>query len=156
MLEHGAPEALRRDFKKRFLLHDIRLVPLEWAMRSFRKRSLDPTVRPAPRQRRQGRNGTTIWISPSLERPIEGPTTWCYRDGSTPLSRQEKWLISLATVFRRTTQRDDRLTATPAMILEELSVGVSEQIGERASGQFKRLWNEMIDYHRFLVEIHNE
>lgn len=153
-LSQGGQEELRTEFNKRSILQDVWMVPLEWALASFRKRSTDPSANIDRRQRRR-QNDTTLWISPSVDQELEGPVVWGWREGGVLLSRRERWLIRLALRFRRMVPKDDKITTTPATILEELAEEVVAQADARALVGFRRSLDEMVRYHRFLIEIHD-
>jgi hypothetical protein len=142
------------DFKRQSTLRDVRSRLLGEALRRWWQRVEENRPDPSQQQRgtRLGRE-VTLALTPSFGREFERTTTWCRRSGGLPLDRWERWLIRRSFKFRKAS-RTDRDLPTPANFLEELADKVISQIDRLATTGFKVALDEMIRYHRFLLEVY--
>ena len=142
------------EFKHRSTLWDVRSRLLSIALRHWWRRTVKS---PGYQSRRRptfllGR-GISLALTPSFGREFEGATEWCRRTGGLPLTFWELWLIRRGFIFRKV-RPPARDLPSPANFMEELADKVVGQIDRLASTGFKVALDEMIRYHRFLLEVY--
>jgi hypothetical protein len=117
-------------------------------------RRTDEARRRQPQQRasRLGREIALV-LTPHFGREFEGSVTWCRRRGGAPLTRWERWLIRRSFVFRNVTGLSRDLPM-PANFIEELADKVIGQIDRLAITGFKSALDELVRYHKFLLEVY--
>lgn len=152
LLTNGDVE-LRTKFPVASVLHDVWLRPLGFVLRSWWQRSELTLPRP---HRQSVFRAPDAWLSlePSFDGRFEGEVAWCRRKGGVALQSWERWVIRQCYRFRAAKDRRDTLP-TPSNFLEELADRVISQIERNAITSFKSAFDELIRFHRFLLEAHN-
>jgi hypothetical protein len=139
-------------FTHRSALEDVWLRPLRFVLRRWAERS--ERGRTEPPNLRNSLLGTDIRlaITLSFDSRMEGLTEWCLRRRGVPLQRWEKYVIRQCFRFRRVGNDEDDLP-TPGMFLEELADKIIGQVDRSAITGFKGAMDELIRYHRFLLDV---
>jgi hypothetical protein len=133
-------------------LIDVRLRPLQWALARWRKRV---------RQRPQGRGqfGELPWpdnltVTPNFDGVLDGQCDLVLRRGDVPLTGFEKCVIRRCFRFAPVSSRADDLP-TPDNFMEQLVDKLVRQIEQTAATGFRAALDEVIRYHRFILETQN-
>ena len=133
-------------------LVDVRLKPLQWALRRWQKRA---RMRP----QHQKRFGEPIWdgqltILTNFDYTLEGRQEWVSRHGGVPLTRCEKWIIRRSFCFEHTLERETD-KPTPEDFMEQLVDKLVKQTEKFATTGFRAALDEVIRYHRFILAAQN-
>lgn len=154
--DSGAIE-LQRNFTRPMVLHDIRLRPLGFAVRSWWRRTVK-SVEPNSRLDRHSAahvRQTTFAVPPSFDRTFKGVSILCRQEGGVPLSDWERGLLRFSFRFAEPGKPSDTDLLTPSAFLEELADKVIGQIERLATTGFKTALDEMVRYHSFLIAAYN-
>lgn len=148
----GDPE-ITTFFRGRVMLKNVRSRLLGAALRHWWRRT-DEARRRQPQQRASpfGREIALV-LTPHFGREFEGSVVWCRRSGGAPLTRWERGLIRRSFVFGKTAG-PGRDLPMPANFIEELADRVIGQIDRLAITGFKSALDELVRYHKFLLEVY--
>lgn len=147
---------LQTTFPDRVILWDVKLGLLGPALRRWWKRSEGaPPANARRRQRSTFGRDVSLAIAPSFDREFQGEVVWCRRRGGVPFTKWELWLIRQSFQFQKAAPRAEKDLPTPATFLEELADKVIAQIERSAVTGFKTALDEMVRYHRFLLDLHD-
>ena len=151
ILDDGEVE-LSTLFKHRSALTDVWMRPLRFVLRRWAERSEKARPRPpTPRENLLG-PGIRLDITLSFDSRFEGLSEWCLRRGGVPLLGWERYVVRRCFRFRRAGADEDDLPI-PGMFLEELADKIIGQIERLAVTGFKGAMDELLRYHRFLLDI---
>ena len=151
LLDDGEVE-LSTLFKHRSALVDVWLRPLRFVLRRWAKRSEESRTHPPNRGNLLLGPDIRLAITLSFDSRMEGITEWCFRRGGVPLQRWEKYVLRQCFRFRRVSDDEGDLP-TPGMFLEELADKIIGRIERSAVTGFKGAMDELIRYHRFLLDV---
>lgn len=98
---------------------------------------------------------TRLAFPPSFNGDFEGKTPLARRDGGVPFNWWERLLIKLSFVFDSKGMDEDQDPIPPEKILEQLASVVSGCIERAAITSFEQTLQEMIRYHKFLLDLYN-
>jgi hypothetical protein len=153
-LSHDGLTEVASHFGRPSVLRDVRLKPLGWVLRSWLRRTEVDRREPAGPGFPMLGQDIRLAFPASFDGVYEGDKTWCQRKGGAALRRRDRWLIRRSFRFATAHDEDSDLP-TPANFLEELAERVIGQIELAAVTGFKSALDEMIRYHRFVLDIHD-
>lgn len=139
-------------FKHRSTLTDVWLRPLRFVLRRWVERSEKARTHPPAACENPFGPNIRLDIALSFDSRIEGLSEWCLRRGGVPLLGWEKYVVRQCFRFRSVGSDDDDLP-TPGMFLEELADKIIGQIERLAVTGFKGAMDELLRYHRFLLDV---
>jgi hypothetical protein len=146
-----ANRVIRSDFEAPSKLHDVWLLPFGWAVWSWRRRVRKKVqTRPADAFS-QARWDDRLAVSLSFDDELDGTREWVRHEGTVAPNWLERQLMRISFRFRRIddTQRD---LPTPDDFMEELADQLIGQINKTAVTGFKAALDELIRFHRFVLE----
>lgn len=129
-------------------LRDVWLRPVGYVLRRWHRRS--PSAKQPQTFVRQDRFGK-LAVTASFDGEYDGIEAWLIRDGGAPLSVWERLVLRHSFRFSPTDERERDLPS-PDNFIEELSDKVIYQIGKSAITGFKSALDDLVHYHRFLLD----
>jgi hypothetical protein len=155
-LDGGSVEIKRR-FSHPIILRDVRTRLLGRALQSWWQRTAQAREQDKPLDRglsfRHRKPSFALMLS--FDGEFAGNVDICRQDDGQHLDSRERFLIRLSLSFSRVRRREKRDLPTPANLLEELADKVVGQIDRLAITGFKSALDEMLRYHRFLIDAYN-
>lgn len=134
------------------VLVDVRVALLEKALRRWWDRLSKAGLPDPSRTATLGRH-ITLAVLPTFDSVEEGTMVWCRRSGGLALDEWERRLMRWSFKYRRAplTERD---LPSPGNFIEELADKVIGQIEKLATTGFKSALNELLRYHKFLLDLY--
>jgi hypothetical protein len=131
------------------VVSDVFLRPLGWVIRRWYRRSLEPAGTGHQRRR-------TIHLALPMATgaTFTGRTDLLLQNGGAPITRLEQWLVRRS--FRlKPIRRGTQSQPTPNEFIEQLVSNIVRATVARATNAFDDAVSETVDFHQFLLEVHN-